>query len=690
VDTAACTPRPIASLRGVVVLACGGVLLFASYSGAFGGAERLLIEIAPALDEPSVIACPPGELADAARECGITVVSLRRRSLRLRGDPRTQLGAARDLTGHGAELRRLVRDLEPDLVVAWGMRTAIATLLGLRVRPPTVFHHNDMLPGPVVAWAVRAAAARAERSIAVSYAVAADLDPWQRLGTRLRVIHPGVDVERFPADTAPADPPEILVLGALAAWKRPDLALTAAALARRTCPALRLRLVGAPLDGDGEQLQQVLAERAERLGFVELAGPAADPAADLARATCLLHCAEREPFGRVVAEALASGRPVIAPAAGGPAEIVDGTCGLFYRPGNARGAADALSELLGDPERARSLGAAGRERMRRGFSVARTQARYAEALRPLVTTRPRFDADASSELAFLTVTHNSAAQLRALIASLRLHLPRARLIVVDSGSHDDTVEVAAAEESVEVVALGENVGFGRGINRGLELITEPVTAIVNPDVELVDDSLAGLALAARRADRLLAPLVLHPNGRRQDTVHPLPASAWDLVRALVPPAAVPGRLGVGLAPWRSRRPRRVGWAVACALVAQTTTLRRLGPFDERIFLYGEDLDLGLRAAASGIETWFWPSARILHHGAHSSARAFGGEPFELLARGRHEVVARRMGARRGRLDDAAQTVTFASRAALKRAFGRDAARERSQLDALARVALRQG
>jgi GT2 family glycosyltransferase len=130
--------------------------------------------------------------------------------------------------------------------------------------------------------------------------------------------------------------------------------------------------------------------------------------------------------------------------------------------------------------------------------------------------------------------------------------------------------------------------------------------------------------------------------------------------------------------------------VACALVARTATLRRLGPFDERIFLYGEDLDLGLRAAASGVETWFWPRARVLHHRAHSSARAFGGEPFELLARGRHEVVARRMGAGRGRLDDAAQTVTFASRAALKRALGRDAVRERRQLDALARVARGQG
>ncbi|HEY6397332.1 MAG TPA: hypothetical protein VIX82_07745, partial [Solirubrobacteraceae bacterium] len=107
-----------------------------------------------------------------------------------------------------------------------------------------------------------------------------------------------------------------------------------------------------------------------------------------------------------------------------------------------------------------------------------------------------------------------------------------------------------------------------------------------------------------------------------------------------------------------------------------------GPFDERIFMYGEDLDLGLRAAANGVETWFWPRARVVHHGGHSSAAAFGGEPFVLLAAARQEVVARRLGRWRAGVDGAAQALTFSSRLVLKRALGRPAAREREQLRAL--------
>jgi GT2 family glycosyltransferase len=114
----------------------------------------------------------------------------------------------------------------------------------------------------------------------------------------------------------------------------------------------------------------------------------------------------------------------------------------------------------------------------------------------------------------------------------------------------------------------------------------------------------------------------------------------------------------------------------------------MGPFDERLFMYAEDLDLCLRAGHEGIETWFWPTGRVIHHRAHSSTRAFDGEPFELLARARRQVVARRLGPARSAVDDRAQALTFASRIAVKQALGRPAARERRQLEAL--LAARRG
>jgi N-acetylglucosaminyl-diphospho-decaprenol L-rhamnosyltransferase len=295
---------------------------------------------------------------------------------------------------------------------------------------------------------------------------------------------------------------------------------------------------------------------------------------------------------------------------------------------------------------------------------------------------------APDSLALLTVTHNSAPELDAMLRSVDRHLPGTRVVVVDCASSDGTIALAQESGCAVTVPLSSNVGFGRACNRGMLEVSEPVTVLLNPDVELLDSSLLALAaeaLAPARPPRLLAPLVLSSDGSRQDTAHPLPGSAAELLRAAIPPALAPGRLGLVLAPWRSSAPRRVGWAVGCAVLARTETLRRLGPFDQRIFLFSEDLDLGLRAAACGIETWFWPQARILHHQAHSTRRAYGGEPFELLARARREVILRRLGPRRAQLDDVSQGLTFATRIIAKRALGAEAGRERRQLQAVLRA-----
>ena len=208
-------------------------------------------------------------------------------------------------------------------------------------------------------------------------------------------------------------------------------------------------------------------------------------------------------------------------------------------------------------------------RRRVALGAARRDGRLALRL----TTMPTPDPPSPEAFALITVTHNSAVAVAELLRSVACHLPGVRVVVVDNASGDDTLAVARSFPQTVVVALPDNVGFGRANNRGLAEVSEPVAVLVNPDVELLDASLRTLAAeAATGPERLLAPLVLSPNGSRQDTAHPWPASAPDVVRALVAPGRVPGRAGTWLEPWRSATPRRIGWAVGCALVARTATL----------------------------------------------------------------------------------------------------------------------
>jgi N-acetylglucosaminyl-diphospho-decaprenol L-rhamnosyltransferase len=281
----------------------------------------------------------------------------------------------------------------------------------------------------------------------------------------------------------------------------------------------------------------------------------------------------------------------------------------------------------------------------------------------------------------VTVTHNSAPELARLAGSIERHLPGSRLVVVDNASADDSRTVAEAAGAT-LIAFEENRGFGAAANAGIAAVDEPVTVLVNPDVELIDDSLGALASRAEPG-RLYAPLLLNDDGSRQDSAHPLPATAATALYSLIPGRALPGPLRRATEPWQSPAARRVGWATAACLVARTETFRALGPFDEALFLYAEDLELGLRA-----ETWFHPEARVIHSGQHSTSREFGGENYELLAQQRRAVVLKSLGARRAFVDDVIELMTFADRALLHKLAGRSAKRETERFRARVKAAVR--
>src|SRR4051794_3919024 len=222
--------------------------LAVTYAGLLGGAERTLVDFARAIPGGTALACPEGPLAEHARDAGLAVLPIPERGLELRGG--RGLAASRDLAAHGRDLRRLVRALRPELVLAWGMRSAIAAppaLVGLQPRPALLIRHVDFLPGPLIARLVRRACRRAERVSVNSQAVARDLDSGGRLGRRLSVISPGVELSRYETRWDVAREPLVLLAGALEPWKRPDLALEAVALAARELPRIRLSIVGAPV-----------------------------------------------------------------------------------------------------------------------------------------------------------------------------------------------------------------------------------------------------------------------------------------------------------------------------------------------------------------------------------------------------------------------------------------------------------
>jgi N-acetylglucosaminyl-diphospho-decaprenol L-rhamnosyltransferase len=281
--------------------------------------------------------------------------------------------------------------------------------------------------------------------------------------------------------------------------------------------------------------------------------------------------------------------------------------------------------------------------------------------------------------AIVCVLHDSAADLRRLLASLGRD--DVHVVIVDAGSSDDGPQLAR-DWGAEVVEAGD-VGFGAANNLGLERVEEPVTLLLNPDIVVRDPhALERLVRHATRVDALHAPRLLNPDGSVQRSAHPEPGHVSGLLPALVHPRLLPAATRLRADPWRGETEREVGWAIAAALAARTDTLRRLGPFDARQFLFYEDLDLCLRARDADVPTILHPELTLEHRGGHSTGPAYGGEPLPLLAQRRREVIGRNRGTRALMLDDAAQALTFATRATARALLRRDAGRERAQLRAL--------
>ncbi len=209
---------------------------------------------------------------------------------------------------------------------------------------------------------------------------------------RLLTIYDGIDTAAFaPGGGAavrrelgiPPDAPLAGIVGHIQDWKGQHLVVEAVARARARFPELRCLLVGG-VHRRGAEYAERIHERIARpdlAGHVVLTGARHDVPACLDAMDVVIHASVvAEPFGRVLIEAMAIGRPVIAPREGGPLLIVvDGETGLLVPPRDAGALADALLALLADPARRAAMGRAGRARVDAVFDI-RHHVRAMEAL----------------------------------------------------------------------------------------------------------------------------------------------------------------------------------------------------------------------------------------------------------------------------------------------------------------------
>lgn len=199
---------------------------------------------------------------------------------------------------------------------------------------------------------------------------------------RFRTITDGVDCTQFaPGGGAavrrefgiPPAAPLVGIVGHLQDWKGQLLVVEAVAQARVRFPELRCLVVGG-VHRQGQAYATALRARVAQpdlAGHVVLTGERRDVASCLDAMDIAVHYSTSpEPFGRVLIEAMALGRPVIAPNEGGPAGIVvDRETGLLVPPRDPAALADGIRQLLADPKGRLAMGRAARARVDAVFDI---------------------------------------------------------------------------------------------------------------------------------------------------------------------------------------------------------------------------------------------------------------------------------------------------------------------------------
>ncbi len=372
-------------------------VLYLDHTAKPGGAEITLVRLLKPMDRekvtPLALLAENGPLVNLLEGADIQVRVLplcedvrdvRKDSLSIKAMLRPK--QLMQMVSYAQQIARFARRNNIQIIHSNSLKAHIyGSLAGKMARIPVLWHVRDFidtsyLPSPAVKGVRWMADTMPSHIVAVSQSVLQQLH--LKDATKAEVLYDGLGEEEM----ALFEPPDetsstrngtvrIGMIGRIGQWKGQHIFLDAAAKVLAAGHDAKFVIIGAPLFGEDDYLRQLHAQ-VERLGIgnhVKFAGFVQNIPEVLKQLDVVVHASiSSEPFGMVIVEGMAAGKPVIASCGGGvPEIIVDGESGLLFPMGDADALAQKIETLLNDPQCAQQIGQAGFRRVRQHFTAAR-------------------------------------------------------------------------------------------------------------------------------------------------------------------------------------------------------------------------------------------------------------------------------------------------------------------------------
>jgi hypothetical protein len=239
------------------------------------------------------------------------------------------------------------------------------------------------------------------------------------------------------------------------------------------------------------------------------------------------------------------------------------------------------------------------------------------------------------KVSFVTVNYKTPHFIRHLLRGFEEAKPTFpfEYFVVDNASDDGTIEhVKRQFHWVTTILAEKNLGFGGGNNLAVGQARGEYIIFLNPDLTVFPGEIESWVewMDAHPDVGISGPRVLNPDGTDQHSCYRFPGSFIPLYR----------RTLIGSTPWGKRaiasylmhdmdrnKEQDVDWVQGSAMCVRRTTLEKVGPFDNRYFMYFEDTDLCRRAWEAGHRVTYTPCARFVHYLHRESKTKYPWEAF---------------------------------------------------------------
>jgi len=203
----------------------------------------------------------------------------------------------------------------------------------------------------------------------------------------------------------------------------------------------------------------------------------------------------------------------------------------------------------------------------------------------------------------------------------------AEIIVVDNASADGTPEMIRTQfPNVKLIETGANLGFARGNNVGIKEATGEYICLINSDVNVPSDCLQKMHAYMEQQPTigLLGPGMLRADGRVYRSGMRFPTLFTVFLRALFLDSLFGGNKFFGgflMKDFKFDRTRDMDVLNGWLWMTRREALEKVGPLDERFFMYAEDVDWCKRFHLAGWRVVFYPEAKAIHYGGASSKNA---------------------------------------------------------------------